>query len=400
MQIYGDTLSTNEYSFNFLKKVIESPLISPQFRISVLNPDESVNYVIPNNDILLGGISYTENYQNGQRRNITLSLNNESKRYTPNISGIWVNTKFKFEVGLEYRNKIIWFPKGIYILGNIDLTNNNNDKTISYQLLDKFALFEGKTGTLETAYEIPVGSTIVDAVRGVQNFTQGNGYILDYKEAFFDPSLINLKTQSTIRIEEGSNLGEVIQGLATQISAEYYYNNLGYLCFYPVNETINDTNKPIIWTYKNLNRDINNIGLNYATEEVVNIIKVVGDNIDNGISSYTAVNNNPMSPLCVEQIGKRMAPTYNESNVWSNELAHDLACYYLRKASFFAITFNSTVNFNPILTVNNICELEDEFLNLKREKLLITSISFTSDSGQMNISLCNTSELPMSNKGR
>ena len=89
-----------------------------------------------------------------------------------------------------------------------------------------------------------------------------------------------------------------------------------------------------------------------------------------------------------------MAPTYNEENVWSDDLAYDLARYYLRKASIIAVDFSSAVSFNPILTVNNICEIEDDFLDLKREKLLINSISFSSESGQMSIQFCNTSDLP------
>lgn len=178
------------------------------------------------------------------------------------------------------------------------------------------------------------------------------------------------------------------------MSAEYYYNTVGNLCFYPINETVNDDVKPIIWTFGKLNRDLHNLNLSYANEEVVNIIKVVGDNIDTGIYSAIVSNNNPASPICVEQIGRRMAPTYKEPNIWSDELAKDLANYYLRKKSFVATSFTSNVSFNPVLTVNNICEVEDEFLSLEREKLLITSISFNSDSGLMSVQFCNTDTLP------
>jgi hypothetical protein len=33
------------------------------------------------------------------------------------------------------------------------------------------------------------------------------------------------------------------------MSAEYYYNAVGNLVFYPMNESMNDVNKPIIWNY-------------------------------------------------------------------------------------------------------------------------------------------------------
>ena len=84
--------------------------------------------------------------------------------------------------------------------------------------------------------------------------------------------------------------------------------------------------------------------------------------------------------------------------MWSDDLAHDLAMYYLRKSSFVAVQFSCSVSFNPVLTVNNICEIEDDYLNLKRNKLLITSISFTSESGQMSVAFCNTEDLPSNTK--
>ena len=43
-------------------------------------------------------------------------------------------------------------------------------------------------------------------------------------------------------------------------------------------------------------------------------------------------------------------------------------------------------------------EIEDDYLNLKRNKLLITSISFTSESGQMSVAFCNTEDLPSNTK--
>ena len=39
-----------------------------------------------------------------------------------------------------------------------------------------------------------VYSKIEDAIKGILNFSMGNGYILDYKDVIFDPSLKNLKT--------------------------------------------------------------------------------------------------------------------------------------------------------------------------------------------------------------
>ena len=398
IEVYGNKLLNSEISeidFEYVEKILKRPIIKPRYRISVLNPDESIDYVIPDYDIPIDGIEFTEEYQNGQRRNITLKLINKGGKYTPSINGIWLTTKFSFEVGIAIKDKIIWFPKGIYIMGDISLTNQDSEKTITIQLKDKYAVFEGKMGTLEEAYEIELGSTIEDALKGIMNFSLGNGYILDYKPVILDPSLVGFKTQNTIRADEGGNLGEIIDALATQMSAEYYYNNVGNLCFYPINDTVDDSVKPVIWTFQNINRELHNLELNYQNENIINVVKVVGDNVDNIIYSAVVTNENPASPICIQRVGRRMAPKYSESNIWSNDLAYDIARYYLRKASFVAVDFSCNVSFNPILTVNNICETENDFLNYHREKLLITSISFGSSDGLMSLRLCNTKDLPI-----
>lgn len=399
MEIYGNTLfdSSTYVDFEKLEKYLRRPFIKPRYKISVLNPDETVSYEIPEEDIPLDGISFSEEYQDGQRKSITLQLINTDGKYTPRLSGLWVNTRFRFDIGVEVAtNNIIWFPRGIYIMGDVDLTYDISNKVVSIQLLDKFAIFEGKTGTLEVAYEVEVGSTIIDAVRGILNFDMGNGYVMDYKDVIFDPSFVGNITQSTIRAEEGDTLGTVIQELATQLSAEYYYNNVGNLCFYPINETVNDDVKPIVWTFSSLNRDLHNLELNYQNENIVNCVKVTGDNIDNGIYSAIVMNENPSSPICVQHIGRRWEKPYTSANVWNDDLAKDLATYYLRLASFVAIEFSCSVSFNPVLSVNNICEVENDFLGMEREKLLITSISFSSGDGLMTIKFCNTSDLPSS----
>ena len=396
MKLFGDILLEQGRSIDLpsLIKLLKRPVVKPRYRVSVLNPDETVNYVIPFEDIPSDGLSYTEEYQNGQRRNITLKLINGDKKYTPSINGIWLTTKFKLDIGLLIKDEVVWFPRGVYVMGDVNLTNLGSDNTVSIQLKDKFSVFEGKMGTLENAYEVEVGSNIEDVLYGIRSFSMGNGYILDYKDIILDPSFIGFKTQSTIRVEEGGNLGQVIAELATQLSAEYYYNNVGNLCFYPINETIDDFSKPVIWTFGKLSRNLWDLQLDYKNEEIVNVVKVVGDNIDNGIYSAIVTNENPASPICIQQVGRRAAPKYTEANVWSDDLAYDLARYYLRQASFVAVDFSCVVGFNPILTVNNICEVENDFIGAKREKLLITSISFGSNDGSMSLKLCNTKDLP------
>lgn len=397
--LFGEQLANDESLLNLdlIIKYLKYPVIKPRYRLNVLNEDETVNYTIPDEDIQEGGISFTEQYQNGQRKNLTIDLINTDGKYTPAVNGIWLDTKFSYEIGLVMGKNIQWFPRGTYIMGDVSAVNNDAERTISIQLKDKFAIFEGKMGTLESAYEIEVDSNIEDAIRTLINVATGNGTILDPKSIILDPSFLGLRTQSTIRIEEGGTLSQVIEQLATQLSAEYYYNNLGNLCFYPINETIDDSNKPIIWTYEDLDRDMTGLNSSYKNDEVVNVIKVVGDNFGGRIYSAVVTNENPASPICIQRIGRRIAPKYQEPNIWSDELAYDLARYYLRKSSFVSVDFNTTVSFNPLLAVNNICEVSNLTNRMNHEKLLLTSISYKSSDGNMSLSLCSTRDLPFMN---
>ena len=400
-EVYGNVLTARdtdiaEITFANLIKELKMPVIRPRHRISVLNIDESIDYVIPEKDISEdGGISFTENYQQGQRKNITLKLINIEGKYTPSINRIWVDKRFRYDIGIELRTgEVVWFPKGIFVMGNVTVSSGNSNKEVSIQLKDKFSIFESNSGTLETAYEITPGAAIEDVINGILNFDTGNGYILDYKPIMIDSSFKGFKTQATIRKEEGENLGSILLELATQMSAECYYNNVGNLCFYPINETTNDEYKPIIWTFDKMGRELHNLSLDYKTDEIVNMVKVVGSNVDNGIYSAIVYNENPASPICVQRIGRRMGQKYTETNVWNDSIAKELANYYLRKSSFLSVQFSMPVSFNPILNVNNICEVENDFLGLKRDKLLITSISFSSGDSEMEVTCSNTQDLP------
>ena len=97
-------------TISYVKKLLSRNTIYPRFRIFVCNPDDTTRYEIPNEDIIMGG-SYSENYQNGQRRSLSFSLINNDGKYTPNIDSIWANTKIALEIGLQLPevNGVLWF---------------------------------------------------------------------------------------------------------------------------------------------------------------------------------------------------------------------------------------------------------------------------------------------------
>lgn len=401
---------------------LENPYICPKYRVSILNPDETVNYEIPFEDIPQGGISFNETYQNGQRKSLTLKLINKDGKYTPCVNKgnkyykyndtkqkikneevfrtlIWKNTKFKYDLGIVVKDNTLWFSKGIYVLSTVDVDQEDSLKEVTLQLKDKYSIFEDATGKLLTTYEIKVDNLARKVIQDLLNTDFGNGYSLDTKQFIMDSSLYNFKIQADIKKEAGDTVGSILSDIATQMSAEIYYDDEGHLLFIPIDETLNDENKNICWKYTVNNNDLINLRSNYDFEKAINMIKVVGDNVDNGIFSALVVNTDPRSPICVGQIGKCLDDPITDANIWSNQLARDLGRYNLRKKSLVPLSLSATVKINPLVIVDSLCEIEHKFFNFKREKCVINSISYTDSTGQMDLSITNIQNLQFTKTG-
>lgn len=389
---YGEVLrlvDSSSISMSYLTDVLKRPTIKPRFRLFVLNPDETINYEIPEEDIIINSGNFTENYQNGQRKSVNINLINIDGKYTPSINTIWVHDRFRFDIGLEFDGQVYWFPRGIYILGNPSADHQDSDKQVSLTLVDKFAVLEGKAGTLEATYEIPVGSDIEQAIMGILTLDNGSGYPIDLKPIIYDRAFKGLKMPYTLSKDAGSTLGEMLLEIGTILNAEVYYNSQGNLCFININETTLDVQKASLWDYSDEDRDYSNATANYDFENAVNEVHVVGDNINNEIFSAMAKNENPVSPLCIQRIGRRIE-YINDSNIYSDDLAQQRADYELRKFGILKTTMNIQVSFNPLLFVNNLVTITDKYYNLARERFLIQSISYTiGNESQMTISCSN-----------
>lgn len=447
--LYYLAVDNQPISLQNIIDIIKSQMAQPMVRISVLYPDESLNYFIPPEDIVLDGVSYNENYINGQRRNLSLKLINVANRedrviynrnlspmwkpnyyyikntsgyeclidkpnnwdieytlyytksndvfdsvkykYFPDVDGLWYGTKIKYEQGIKYLDKEYYFPKGIYIINNFDLQHTVSARDITYQCTDKFGLFEGTTGTLEDGYEVPIDTPIEQIINDILNLSGTDGYVNDQKICILDSKFSNFKTQSTIRVDAGGTISNIIEQLATQMSAEYYYNMVGHLVFYPVDESMNDINKPILWVYDEDQME----GLQFTgKDDVVNVVKVIGNNVDGKIYSAIAKNTNLQSPINIYRIKERKTSPIDTANVWSDDMAQELADFNLRKYTILNMQQSCTIPYNPLLVVNNIIEVENTDLNLRRNKYLVNSISYTSGSATMSIEIANLTNLP------
>ena len=394
--LYSNSLSS--ISISEIKDEINKQIVRPRFRLHWLNPDETVKTILPQEDIISG--SYSENYQNGQRRSLSVELYNEDGRYLPSINGLWEDVKFSFEIGIELDDgDTLWFPKGVFYISHISVSHSPSKKNVTVELSDKFSALEGKMGTLGDTYVIPAGNNIRDIINDVLSSSKGNGELLDPKEIIY-PSVFESKlTQAEIKKESGATYGDIIIDLATQLSAEVFYDVDGHLTLVPINYVTNDTDKPIIFQFYDHFGDLISNDMSFDLSDVVNRIIVIGSSVSGKISRAIAVNGNADSPLCYQRIGYRTASPINDTNITSNILAQERADYELRNKLILKSSVSLEIPFNPLLSVNNLIGITDEYYGIEQERFLIQSISYSiNDSGTMSISCSNIRNLPFISK--
>ena len=134
-------------------KLIDRSQIKEQFvKITALdwqeNPIEEIQGVVTGGNMNFNGSSSV-------RRNGNLSVFISKSEYAAvtNVKNIFaINKKIKLEVGYKnFTNKykdheIIWFPQGLYIIGNPSISHSTSGSSVSLQLKDKMCLLNGECG--------------------------------------------------------------------------------------------------------------------------------------------------------------------------------------------------------------------------------------------------------------
>lgn len=390
-----DSYNIHEVNIARLIEWMNNNYVAPRWRIYVLSHDETINFEIPNEDIKIGG-SFSENYQDGQRRSLSFTLYNEDGKYSPNINMFWGDVRLRLDMGVELSTGItLWFQAGVFVVSNAQNSLAPSEKAVQITAKDKFSLFEEKTGTLETTVEIPEGTEIEEVFKSILLTDMGNGKPLDSKPIVYHSSFKGKKTQATISKSAGESYGSILLELATQLSAEIFYNSAGNLTLIPTNDTSLDVDKALLYDFNDEQGQIGSLDFTFDITSVVNRIVVIGSSIKGQVVSAIAVNDNPASPLCYQRIGYRTGSVINDSNITTEYLAQERAQYELRKQLILKSSTSVSILYNPLLSVNNLISITSKYFGLSHEKFLIQSISCGLDySGSMSITITNIRNLP------
>lgn len=376
----------------------KAPNIIPRYRIFVLYPDETINYEIPSEDIQSGG-SYSENYQDGQRRSLSFSLIDNDGKYLVGINKLWEGTRLRLDLGVQnYLGTTIWVEKGIFVITRATCSEDNSGNKITQITAgDKFMLFEGKTGVLGDTVEIPIGSKIRDVISGILITDPGNGFPFDQKPIIYNADFQGKTVQSSISKSAGDTYGSILLELGTQLSSEVFYNSQGNLTFIPTAETTSDGDKPLLCEVEVEKGDYDSLSFDIDFSSIVNKVIVTGssNSLSSEVYRAVAVNDDPKSPLCCQRIGYHMGSVINDSNITSNVLAKERAEYELRKALMMKSSVSFNMAFNPLVAVNNLVSVTNPFFGMASKRFLIQGVSCSLDySGTMSLSLTSLDNMP------
>lgn len=392
---------TTGVSFDYQQYVraIRSPLSKVVSTVYLLNDDESIKKDISE---YVSQLSISMNYSQGETRTANITLLNHHNEWTPSpISDtLWKGTKFRIQIGIFYDSVLMTQQLGIYVLNNP--TYDDEQRTVSLELHDKFSLLNGTVGgkTMNT-YKINVGTTVKAAITNTLKEDRGDGVCVDYSTPFFYTESAETTTPYTLSKPPNSSYGDLLKDLCNMIACDMYYDEYGHFTVSDGVDSTGGVDKAVLWDFTENDMECSSPSIEINFSDVVNWITVVGQ-IANGTQySATVKNENPLSQSNISMTLPQ--PLYIEDkNIVGNELCMARAKWELKKQSQVGVKLNFKSIFIPHLVPNGMVTYTNERYGWYREKFIINSISFEltgeSPSPIMNLSLSNANEVVFNGK--
>lgn len=341
-------------------------------RLRFLNPDGSTAFVLDNDPLNRRATAFLSsgelhcNLQNGQRRTASVTLSNVDQQFDYNINSLWFGQEVALDEGVLLPNgEPIYFQQGVFLLETPTDTLRPAERTITYNLVDKWANLDGTLyGNLEGAYEVAVGTNVFQPITALLVEDKGNGRPVDGTTPIYT-RYYNGKTQElpdgtsvpltdspyTLRIDgESGTIADVVLGLTGMLNAWVGYDNTGALRVDPSQDDLLDTAKPVAWQFQL--EDFSFLGATYTIKntEVYNDYIVVGEQLDDYTQPYgRATNNNPQSDTNVQTIGRKTIREHR-AGFATNTQCQDLANWMLKRSSILQKSIS--ISCSQILHIN------------------------------------------------
>ena len=349
-------------------------------RLRFLNPDGSTafalddNYLQKRNKTFIADGQINVNLQNGQRRTVSVTLDNTNEEFSYQYGKLWFGQEIALDEGvILHSGSPFYLQQGVFLINTPTDSVTPRGNTMALNLVDKWANLDGSLrGTLEGTYEVLYGTNIFTPIASLLAEDRGNGIPLDRVTPIFT-NYYNGMTQTlsdgttayltdapyTLTIEGGQSKADVVLGLTGMVNAWVGYDPSGALRIDPSQDDISDATKPISWTFGTDETTL--LGMTYEVKksEIYNDVIVVGANLEDFTQPKArATNYDPASDTNVNLIGKI---TYREeqSGFATQTQCEDLAVWKLKRMS--ALQKGVTISCSQLMHIR-----ENELVEIRR----------------------------------
>ena len=349
-------------------------------RLRFLNPDGSTAFALDDNPLqkrnkaFIADGELTVNLQNGQRRTVTITLENTNEEFSYQYGKLWFGQEIALDEGVILHDGTpFYLQQGVFLINTPTNTVTPKGNTMALTLVDKWANLDGSLrGTLEGTYVVSYGTNIFNPIVSLLAEDRGNGIPLDRVKPIFT-NYYNGMTQTlsdgttayltnapyTLTVEGGQSKADVILGLTGMVNAWVGYDPSGALRVDPSQDDISDATKPISWTFGTDETTL--LGMTYEIKksEIYNDVIIAGANLeDYSQPKARATNYDPSSDTNVNLIGKI---TYREdqSGFSTQTQCEDLAVWKLKRMA--ALQNAVTISCSQLMHIR-----ENELVEIRR----------------------------------
>lgn len=407
-------------------------------KLEFLQPDNSVAFFLSNangyrrgynpkyqSSALVQQGTLSVSFQNGARRKASITLSDIDNAFEYNVNNIWFGQKIRLSMGLVLPDGTdFYLPQMVGLIKNPQSVLSENQKTITFPLVDKWANLDGslfgkltdtytaKQSTAEYAVYMAIANLLktsiydhkltedinamIDNVAPIfTNYYDGKNY------AVLDGDGSQTRTASMTEIpfdiseNGGSNFAQLLLQFNDVLAGIIGYDQTGALRLEPSQTDINDIEKPVLWQFTQRNSTLSQISETIKNDEVYNdVIIVGGGNTDGGIWGR-ASNDDPNSDTSISAIGLK---TYRETkaNYFNTKQCTALAEYYLKRKTILQKSVNITSSQMFHLVENQLVSVQrtDKPHN-PTERHLINSFSLPiGETGAMTINATSVADIP------
>ena len=297
----------------------------------------------------ISGGSLDVNLQNGQRRSVSVTLSNVDAQFDYNVNNIWYGQQIALDEGLILPDGTEYYiQQGVFLVRDPQETFEPGEKTMQFSLVDKWANLDGTlNGNLEGTYEVAAGTNIFAPITSLLALNSGNGYPRDSIKpiytVYYDgksqtlpsgSSALLTNTPYTLTIDgDGGTEADIVLGLAEMLNAWVGYDASGALRIDASQDDIDDSTKPVLWTFSPEDTTLIGMTYNMQNTQVYNDYIIVGEQMDDYTQpSGRAQNLDPRSPTNINIIGRKTI-RQTASGYATNKQCQDLAAWKLKRST-------------------------------------------------------------------